>query len=171
VEVSAPEQRLEHLAASVGPDVLAYLARRVEPREDAADVYQQVLTITWRKLRAVPTDDREAFAWMLGVARRCLANHRRAGVRRTALAERVRDDLRVAVRAPDPAVAARANQLLAKLSEDDRELVTLVHWEGLTLAAAAGVLGISAAAARKRMERLRRTLQAGTPAATPAGAP
>lgn len=166
--MTAAEQRLEHLATTVGPDVLAYLARRVDPREDAADVYQQVLTITWRKLRAVPADDQEAFAWMLGVARRCLANHRRAGVRRSALADRVRDDLRVAVRAPDPAVAARANQLLAKLSEDDRELVTLVHWEGLTLAAAAGVLGISAAAARKRMERLRRTLQAGTPAASPA---
>jgi RNA polymerase sigma-70 factor (ECF subfamily) len=157
--VTGPEQRLEHLAATVGPDVLAYLARRVKPRDDASDIYQQVLTITWRKLRVVPADDREAFAWMLGVARRCLANHRRAGVRHSSLADRVRDDLRVAVSEPDPVAAARADALLSTLGADDRELVTLVHWEGLTLAAAAGVLGISGAAARKRMERLRRVLR------------
>jgi RNA polymerase sigma factor (sigma-70 family) len=157
--VTGPEQRLEHLAATVGPDVLAYLARRVEPRDDAADIYQQVLTITWRKLRVVPADDREAFAWMLGVARRCLANHRRAGVRHSTLADRVREDLRVAVSEPDPVAKARADELLSTLSDDDRELVTLVHWEGLTLAAAAGVLGISGAAARKRMERIRRALR------------
>lgn len=166
--MTGAEQRLEHLAATVGPDVLAYLARRVEPREDSADIYQQVLTITWRKLRVVPTEDGEAFAWMLGVARRCLANHRRAGTRRRALADRLRDELRVAVSEPDAAAATRAAELLAKLSEDDRELVTLVHWEGLTLAAAAGVLGISATAARKRMERIRRSLQVETPAPAPA---
>lgn len=166
--MTGPEQRLEHLAATVGPDVLAYLARRVEPREDAADIYQQVLTITWRKLRVVPADDHQAFAWMLGVARRCLANHRRAGTRRRSLADRLRDDLRLAVSEPDAAARARADELLSTLSDDDRELVTLVHWEGLTLAAAAGVLGISATAARKRMERIRRALQAGAPAAAPA---
>lgn len=160
--MTGPRERLEHLAATVGPDVLAYLARRVEPREDAADIYQQVLTITWQKLRVVPADDGEAFAWMLGVARRCLANHRRAGTRRRSLAEQLRDDLRLVVKEPDVAASARAEQLLSTLSDDDRELVTLVHWEGLTLAAAAGVLGISATAARKRMERIRRSLQTET---------
>ena len=72
-----PVDRLERLARTAGPDVLAYLARRVSPAEDAADIYSQVLTITWQKLRVVPDDDGEAFAWMLGVARKCLANHRR----------------------------------------------------------------------------------------------
>lgn len=158
-----PQERLEHLAATVGPDVLAYLARRVTPREDAADVYQQVLTTTWRKLRIVPIDDREAFAWMLGVARRCLANHQRARTRRSALAERLRAELALACTEPDVASAQRAEELLRSVSDDDRELLTLVHWEGLGIGEAGAVLGLSPSAARKRMERLRRTLS--TPAA------
>jgi len=154
-----PTDRLERLARVVGQDVLAYLARRVTPVEDAADVYSQVLTITWQKLRVVPEDDREAFAWMLGVARRCLANHRRGAARRTALADRLREDLRSAVTEPDPTARLDAELALESLSEDDRELVTLVYWEQLTTAEAADVLGISASAARKRLERARTTLR------------
>lgn len=150
-----PDERFDHLARSVGPDVLAYLARRVQPREDAADVFQQVLLTTWRRLRVVPTDDRAAFGWMLGTARRCLANHRRAGVRRSALADRLREQVVVATTGPDLDVS----DLLAGLAPDDAELLTLVHWEGLTIAEAGGVLGLSPAAARKRMERARSRLR------------
>ncbi len=151
--------RLEHLAATVGPDVLAYLARRVDPVEDAADVYSQVLTITWQKLRAVPADDREAFAWMIGEARRCLANHRRGGVRRSALADRLRARLPAAVTPGDPDAVVDTERALARLSGEDRELVTLVYWEQLTAREAAWVLGISEAAARKRLERARSSLR------------
>jgi RNA polymerase sigma-70 factor (ECF subfamily) len=157
--VTAPADRLEHLARTAGPDVLAYLARRVTPVEDAVDVYSQVLTITWQKLRVVPTDDGEAFAWMLGVARKCLANHRRSAARRTALADRLRDGLCTAVTEPEPAAALDAQLALEALSEDDRELVTLVYWERLTCPQAAQVLGISSGAARKRLERARTTLR------------
>lgn len=157
--VSTPSTRLEHLAATVGPDVLGYLARRVSPTDDAADLYSEVLTITWRKLRVVPADDREAFAWMLGVARRCLANHRRGLRRRSALADRLRDDLRTSTTTPQDPAAADAEVALATLSADDRELVTLVYWERLTCPEAATILGISSAAARKRLERARTALR------------
>lgn len=157
--MSAAEARLEHLAREAGPGVLAYLARRVTPVEDAADVYSQVLTITWRKLRAVPSDDREAFAWMLGVARRCLANHRRGAVRRSALADRLRLQLSDTVELPDVAARVDAERALARLSDDDRELVTLVYWDQLTATDAGRVIGLSEAAARKRLERARRQLR------------
>lgn len=156
--MTGPE-RLEHLARTVGPDVLGYLVRRTDPSEDAADVYAEVLTVTWRKLPAVPRDDREAFAWMLAVARRCLSNHRRSSTRRLALSKRLRSELPAATRQPDPAAALDADRALRRLSAEDRELVTLVYWEQLTAAEAAGVLGISAAAARKRLERARATLR------------
>lgn len=157
--MNAAEARLEHLARVVGPDVLAYVSRRVTPLDDAADVYAQVLTITWRRLPVVPRDDREAFGWMLGVARRCLSNHGRGQGRRTALADRLRHHLPHAVTPPDHDAAIDAERALDNLSEDDRELVTLVYWEQLTAAEAARVVGISAAAARKRLERARRCLR------------
>ncbi len=152
-------ERLEHLARTVGPDVLAYLVRRTSPVEDAADVYAEVLTVTWRKLPAVPRDDREAFAWMLGVARRCLSNQRRSSSRRAALGQRLRAELVTATTRPDRAAALDADRALLLLSTEDRELVTLVYWEQLTTVEAAGVIGISHAAARKRLERARATLR------------
>ncbi len=154
-----PDERFDHLARTVGPDVLAYLARRVQPREDAADVFQQVLLTTWRRLRVVPADERAAFGWMLGTARKCLANHRRAGVRRSALADRLREQVAVATTSPELDVS----DLLAQLTPDDAELLTLVHWEGLTIAEAGAVLGLSAAASRKRIERARTRLREKSP--------
>ncbi|WP_375429931.1 RNA polymerase sigma factor [uncultured Friedmanniella sp.] len=152
--------RIEQLTASVGPDVLAYLARRVSPIDDAADLYVDVLMITWRKYRSVPSDERAARAWMLGVARRCLANHRRSATRRHVLADRLRAELPRMVDTPDPDLTDRAEQLLDRLSTADRELVTLIYWEQLTSAEAAQVLRISPGAARKRLERVRATLRA-----------
>jgi RNA polymerase sigma-70 factor (ECF subfamily) len=157
--MSAGEDRLEHLAGTVGPDVLAYLARRTDPVADAADVYAEVLAVTWRRLPVVPPDDREAFAWMLGVARRCLANHRRGGVRRSRLADRLRDALPAATTMPDSDARLDAERALATLSAEDRELVTLVYWEGLSVREAAGVLGLADAAARKRLSRARESLR------------
>lgn len=156
----AAADRLDHLARTAGPGVLAYLARRTTPVEDAADVYAQVLTITWRKLAAVPADDDAACAWMFGVARRCLANHRRGATRRTALADRLRRELPRVVSDPDPAAVVDAERALSRLSDDDRELVRLVYWDELPVAMAAEVLRISAAAARKRLERARAALRA-----------
>ncbi|WP_442940214.1 RNA polymerase sigma factor [Nocardioides sp. B-3] len=92
---------------------------------------------------------------MLGVARRTLANHRRGGIRRAALADRLRAVTHTATTAPSEAAGERADALLASLSPDDRELVTLIHWEDPAIREAASVVGISAAAARKRLERIR----------------
>jgi DNA-directed RNA polymerase specialized sigma24 family protein len=49
---------------------------------------------------------------------------------------------------------------LGRLTHDDRELLTLVAWDGLRADQAAAVLGISAAAARQRLVRARRRLRA-----------
>ena len=48
---------------------------------------------------------------------------------------------------------------LEALAADDRELLTLIAWEGLTGVEAAGVLGIRPATARKRLARARGRLQ------------
>jgi RNA polymerase sigma-70 factor (ECF subfamily) len=158
--MSTPDQRrLEDLARTHGQRVLGYLTRRIEVREDAADVWQQVLTTTWRKIYAVPSEDEAALGWLIAVARRELANHRRSANRRHASTERLRNAL-----ATLPAVAEdagnvdRARSALAALSEPDRELITLTYWDRLTSDQAAAALGISGTAARKRLQRARKQL-------------
>jgi RNA polymerase sigma-70 factor (ECF subfamily) len=49
---------------------------------------------------------------------------------------------------------------MRELSDDDRELLLLVSWEGLSPSEAAKVLGISALATRSRLHRARRRLLA-----------
>lgn len=161
MRVTPHEQRLETLARLHGSRVLAYLARRVTPREDAADVYQQVLTTTWRKIHKVPEADDAALCWMLAVARRESSNHRRSAARRHAATDRLRDlfaeDATTAYgtgSSPDEATD-RVTAALGELSDGDREVLTLVYWDELTSEQAGLVLGSSAAATRKRLERAR----------------
>src|SRR5689334_5697704 len=59
------ERRLEELAAAHATRVLAYLARRTTPAEDAADVLQEVLTTAWRRIHDAPDDPDHALAWLL----------------------------------------------------------------------------------------------------------
>jgi RNA polymerase sigma factor (sigma-70 family) len=156
--VNRGQQRFEHLAETCGARVLAYLARRTVPAADAADIYQEVLVIAWRRLDRVPSDEAQALAWMLGTARRCLANHRRGATRRMAATERLRETLRV-VASDETEHTTAVRIFLDRLRSDDRELLTLIYWDELTIDQAALVLGIGASAARKRLQRARERLR------------
>jgi len=150
---------IEQFVRSIADEVLAYFVRRVTPHEDAADCLSETLLVIWRRRDALPTAVEERRAWTYGVARNVLAAHRRTGVRRLALAGRLRDELRLWPIAPDSGDDA-AISALAKLSARDQELVALVAWEGLSVAEAGGVLGIRPETARARYSRARRKLRA-----------
>jgi RNA polymerase sigma-70 factor (ECF subfamily) len=152
--VNSDERRLEQLAETHAPRVLAYLARRTDSSADAADVFQAVLVTTWRRLLDVPADDQAALAWLLGTARRCLANDRRGRTRRLQATERLCSSIRVSATDPSDGFGD-VSQALKELSEADRELITLVYWDDLTVEQAAKVLDITPIAARKRLERAR----------------
>jgi RNA polymerase sigma factor (sigma-70 family) len=161
VETGSPDQMavgVEVFIRSIADEVLAYFARRVTPHEDAADCLSETLLVIWRRRDALPLADADRRAWSFGVAHNVLAAHRRHGARRLALTWRLRDELRVWPIAPessdDTAITA-----LASLSARDQELVTLVVWEGLSIAAAGSILGIRPEAARARYSRARRDLR------------
>ncbi|GGN62454.1 DNA-directed RNA polymerase sigma-70 factor [Actinoplanes lobatus] len=155
--MSAAEQRFTAMMSGHGPAVLGYLSRRTEPAQDAADLMAEVFVVAWRRLAEVPAAPDETRAWLIGAARLVLANHRRGTVRRHRLANRLRLHLRPEP-APDPATDL-VRDALARLGDDDRELLTLIGWEDLTATQAAAVLGITPAAVRKRLERARSRLR------------
>jgi RNA polymerase sigma factor (sigma-70 family) len=166
----ADRARFTRLAETAGPRVLAYLARRVDPPGDAADLLAEALATAWRRAVDLPTDDGKAAAWLFGIARGTLANHRRGQTRRRALVDRLRDHLEHRLRdaAPPADETVAVRDALNRLAPDDRELLTLVAWDGLRADEAAAVLGIGAAAARQRLVRARRRLRAELDAATEA---
>jgi RNA polymerase sigma-70 factor, ECF subfamily len=144
-----------------GRAILAYVLRRVEDREDAADVVAETFLVAWRRLAEVPAGA-EAKLWLYAVAGRVIANLHRSERRRTRLGGRLAESLRTEL-ATHPAPGGEAAEILramAGLSGEDRELLLLVSWEGLSPSEAAKVLAISSLAARSRLHRARRRLRA-----------
>ena len=140
--------------------LLGYAARRVGRAEDAADIVADVFTVAWRRIDEVPAAD-AARPWLYGVARNVLSNHRRGAWRQDRLTDRLRGELRVmAPSAPpssDDVDAVRA--ALGRLSADDRELLQLTAWEGLSPTEVAFAMGVPAGTIRSRLHRARRQLR------------
>lgn len=152
-EETARRERFEDIFDANVRAVSAYALRRTTPG-DADDVVAETFLVAWRRLGEVPG---EAKPWLLGVARRVLANQRRAAGRRAALVERVAQEHKLE---PEPAQSSPILQALGRLSEGDRELLCLRAWDELSTSEAAAVLGCSRAAAKVRLH-YREELRAG----------
>jgi RNA polymerase sigma factor (sigma-70 family) len=138
--------------------VLAY-GRRRSSGSVAEDVAHDTFLVAWRRLDDVPLD---SLPWLLGVARRVLANDRRSDARRAALLDRLAQigniswaDDREADRA---AISPRLRAALEDLSPAALEALLLTAWEGLTPSSASKVVGCSQTTFRARLYRARRSL-------------
>jgi RNA polymerase sigma-70 factor (ECF subfamily) len=136
--------------------VRAYVRRRVDS-QDADDVVADVFVIAWRRLGDVPEDP---VPWLLGVARRVMANRWRGATRDAALRDRMM--IERPKHEPSPSVTPEPGEVLRALSamrEKDRETLLLVAWEGLEPAQAATVLGVSPNTFSARLSRARRRFE------------
>jgi RNA polymerase sigma-70 factor (ECF subfamily) len=160
-EAEAAEAEFDRLYAEHGRAVLAYALRRTTDSQDAADVVADTFLVAWRRLGDVPRGE-GARLWLYGVARRALANQQRSERRRERLAERLRRELPAALQTvPPPAPeTAPLRAALHRLGSEDQEVLRLAGWEELTPGEIATVLGISHVAARSRLHRARRRLNA-----------
>jgi RNA polymerase sigma-70 factor (ECF subfamily) len=148
-------ERFEQLYRQHAGAVLAYARRRTTPAA-ADDVVADVFLIAWRRVDDVPA---EPLPWLLGVARRVLANQRRGEYRGAALRDRIRGQqvsgVGAAVGDDGPSAAVRA---LWSLGASDQELLMLIAWDRLTRAQAAEALGVSVGTLAVRLHRARRRL-------------
>lgn len=166
IELQAPSREatgvhadFESAVEPLMPDLLRYFARRVSPREDAADCLSETLLVLWRRRARLPQAADERRAWAFGVARKVLANYQRSGIRRSiAYGFVVRAQLAAPTPTPSPAAEA-ALAALDKLGETDRELIRLVVWDGFGVGEAGRVLGLREGAARSRYSRARARLR------------
>src|SRR5690242_4540047 len=109
--------------------VYAYAVARVG-RDLADEVVADTFLVAWRRYGSLPRG--EPLPWLLAVARNVVRERYRAEVRQQAVAAEMRAWIGDAVADVADGVTERAAVLaaLARLSEDDRELLTLVAWHG-----------------------------------------
>lgn len=140
--------------------MLAYALRRSASHADAQDAVAETFAVAWRRLEDVP-DHEGSILWLYGVARRVLANQRRAQHRRDELSTRLslvsQDPGRLGPETGDDVRSVLAT--VARLDPKDREILLLAAWEGLSHAEIAVVLGCSENASAIRLHRARQRLQ------------
>jgi RNA polymerase sigma-70 factor (ECF subfamily) len=142
-------QRFERIYEQHRDAVRAYVRRRA-PESLVEDVVSDVFVVCLRRIEDVP---RDPLPWLYAVARKTLANERRKQGRRAPAERGVAYE-------PEPAGDAVLATAFASLSDDDREVLRLVAWEGLAPREAARVLECSPVAARVRYHRAKTRLRA-----------
>lgn len=144
--------RFEELYRRHGGRVLAYVLRRASPAL-ADDIVADVFLVAWRKLDELPADP---LPWLLGVARKTLANRRRGEERAVALQHRLAFERAAVIAGDRDDIDERVIRALSRLPERDRELLMLLAWDGLSQAEVAEVLGVRKNTVAVRLHRARR---------------
>ncbi len=156
------EEALRSLFVRHGHAVYNFSFRRTGSWSVAEDVAQSTFTTVWR--RAVAGDLAElrlpsARPILFAFARREAANQLRSARRQARLAARIaagRDDL--SADNTDEWLAAESamrqiNESLQILPQQQREVIALVRWSGLSLAEAAESLGVPVGTVKSRLNR------------------
>lgn len=140
--------------------LLAYALRRTASSEDAADAVAETFGIAWRRFDEIPQGE-SSVLWLYATARRVIANQTRRIQHRSQLLQQIANALstELSVDASEQD-GLEAGVALARMTDEDRELLMLAAWEGLTSTQLACVLGCSSTAARIRLHRARSRLNA-----------
>jgi RNA polymerase sigma-70 factor, ECF subfamily len=153
---NSERERFERIFRANHLKVHAFARRRIAA-EAVDDVVSETFTVAWRRLDDIPDDP---LPWLLGVARNVVGTARRGEARRLRLQTRAQADYQAPTEDREPKLdSALVNAALERLSERDREALTLVGWDGLTPTEAAAVIGVPANRFRVRLHRAARRLR------------
>jgi len=156
------EVRFRELYQANFRPVQGYAVNRLGAADDVPDVVAEVFTIAWRRLADVPPPPADRF-WLYGTARRVIARRHRSAGRLRNLLGRLAAERSPTQQPPAGAIDPVTEHVLAALAElkaADREALLLVHWEQLSYAEAALVLGCSANAVGIRVHKAKARLRA-----------
>ena len=150
--------------------VYAYAARRLGPSL-AQDIVAETFRIALQQIESFDPLRGSERGWLFGISSNLIRRHWRTEQRRlTALARNSRrhleeDDF-------SPMVEARLHakgrvehvlRAIGRLAPEDRDLLILIAWEGLSNREAADALGLPAGTVASRLHRIRTCLRQGEP--------
>lgn len=148
-ECDAVEREKRFLA--IHDRIYRYFRRRTDNAATAEDLCAEVFRIAWEK-----TGEGESLSVMVlfGVAKNVLRNHHRSSLRSESLLSALQQER------PGNALTTESpvHDALSRLSPDDREVLLLTYWDGLTSGEVSDLLNTSATAIRMRLHRARKTL-------------
>jgi RNA polymerase sigma-70 factor (ECF subfamily) len=137
--------------------ISAYVRRRVRRADGSdADIVAEVFVVAWRRFLDVPEQTKE-LPWLYGVARNLVASHFRNVRRLTVLTDRLVLEEGVAADSSTGSseLEIRVRRAVDQLSDLDREIFRLIHWEELSHEEVGLSVGISAKAVERRVARAR----------------
>jgi RNA polymerase sigma-70 factor (ECF subfamily) len=156
-EGAGGEARFRALYESGYGRILGY-ARRRAGEDLARDIAAETFLTAWRRL-----DESLAggLPWLYQTASYVSQNMIRSEVRAARVVDRLHSITGVTYGddAADIVDRDRVERALALLAPIDRELLTLVSWEGLSVKDASSAVGMSLGAASVRLHRVRRRLR------------
>ena len=141
--------------------ITAYVRRRVNQGDGSeADIVAEVFIVAWRRFPDVPVQPNE-LPWLYGVARNLVANHFKNVQRSNDLTDRlvIEEGVATDFERDMSDLNGRVRHALAQLSELDREIFRLIHWEELSHEEVGQSLGITAKAVERRVARARRKVR------------
>jgi RNA polymerase sigma factor (sigma-70 family) len=142
--------------------VFAVALRALGDRGLAEEVTQQVFVKAWRAA-AVVDDSRELAPWLAAIARRTAIDvHRRESLRAGAPLEAVAPDDPAVVTTPESVESMyetwEVREAVGELPDDEREVVRLQHFQGMTHGQIADQLGVAVGTVKSRSFRAHKRL-------------
>ncbi|GIH78203.1 sigma-70 family RNA polymerase sigma factor [Planobispora longispora] len=143
--------------------LVAFVAARLESPDEAEDIVQEVLARISRTASGLREAGRLE-AWVYQITRNAVIDHHRAAAAAGRARARAAFDRSLTAEAADPgalsALTGCLAPMLARLSERDRQAITLVDCDGVSQTEAARRLGLSVPGMKSRTQRARARLRA-----------
>jgi RNA polymerase sigma-70 factor (ECF subfamily) len=157
--LATKEQELIALHAEHFSRIYKYIAYRINDRDRAEELANDVFRIVWEKQPEEPP----GLGWLIATARNVLGNEYKGRRRREQLMERLAEEARINGTDGDQSQQDNVADILARLKDKDREILMLAYWDDLTTAELAESLGCSPSAAAVRLHRARKAFAKAAP--------
>lgn len=144
-----------------GEYIRSFVMSEIAQVGEVDDIVQEVFIIAWRSIDILRNEVEKKRSWLLGVAKRVILNHRRGGLRQSALQDRLAEEYVIEEILRNSIIGKEYERFeetalyagLKQLKDKDRKIILMRYFEDIPLLQIAKIEGIKLKTAEKRLER------------------